>query len=563
MINIVQRLEFENIFPEEEKKNTLEYLSKVPRKILLKTIGYFNTYPLPNFDGFFSNYKIQEDIFNRVVKYSKENHVSEKPELISSQACLKLAELILSNSDVLLEKNKNSSIDEGEINLFKAILVANGELNKNQSLDNLSDSAHEKLVDCSIIFTFPVSDLAIFRDSGKEFLKLIYTTIIKVEYLFDFLNSKPEYVGIKNQLIASFNTQNQDDFFKEMKYLFGKLMELKTNNGYIFKVENTESEKFLNSMVSDDIGTDEDFTYIKIHPLYKIEEHTYSIVNYFYVVDKFYRSAKFKIKEIYEADDNLKSSYGNFFSFFNLEFSEKFLMKKILDDIYQKPYFIKKTNNERELDGEPDYYLRHGNSIFVFENKDVLIAKAVKSSADIILINNVLKQKFLRDGNHKVGIGQLVNTIEEILSKKFRIDEYVNSKNSLKIYPILLVHDRIFQSLGINYRLHTWYLEELQTRLGDDYNPSNIKGLTVIDIDTLILWAPHLKAKDRNFKNILDDHLTKLTKQYAINTSDLDYGKVLANKHLTAQTTPIAHREIPYQMPVELLVEKFKDVIKD
>ena len=359
-------------------------------------------------------------------------------------------------------------------------------------------------------------------------------------------------------MIASFNTDNEEDFFKEMKYLFGKLLELKTSNNYIFKVEDENSEKFLTSMTSDDILTDEDFTYIKINPIYKIEEHTYSIVNYFYVIDKFYRSSKFKIKEIYESDSDLKSKYGNFFNFFNKEFSENFLMKKVLDEIFHKPYFTKKPESDTELPGEPDYYLRHNNNIFLFENKDVLIAKAVKASADIEKINKTLKIKFLGDENHKVGIGQLINTIEEILEKKFRFDSYVNSKNNLKIYPILLVHDRIFQTLGINYRLNSWYLESLEERLSDKFNLSNIKSLTVIDIDTIILWSPYLKEKDKRFKDLLDSHLNKLNSKFKINTPNYEYGMEIANKRLTDKITPISYRNIPYNLPTELFIDKFK-----
>ena len=444
MIKIIQRLEFEDVFPEEEKQEVLFYLKKISRGTLLKSIGFFNTNNLPNFDIFFSNPEIAKDIYDRVVDYSKKNGIKKKPETVSKHASLKLSELILSNRKELLEDNENSSIDEDEINLFKAFLVVNREINKNQNLESTSDSNFEKLVDFSMIFNFPLSDLAIFENDDLEFLKLIYTTLVKVEFLFDFLNSEPEFENLKAHLIASFNTDNEEDFFKEMKYLFGKLLELKTSNNYIFKVEDENSEKFLTSMTSDDILTDEDFTYIKINPIYKIEEHTYSIVNYFYAIDKFYRSSKFKIKEIYESDSTLKLKYGNFFNFFNKEFSENFLMKKVLDETFHKPYFTKKPESDTELPGEPDYYLRHNNNIFVFENKDVLIAKAVKASADIEKINETLKIKFLGDENHKVGIGQLINTIEEILEKKFRFDSYVNSKNNLKIYPILLVHDRIF-----------------------------------------------------------------------------------------------------------------------
>ena len=58
-------------------------------------------------------------------------------------------------------------------------------------------------------------------------------------------------------------------------------------------------------------------------------------------------------------------------------------MKNLLEDIFEKKYYKKKLQRKNELDGEPDYYVRHNNTIFLFENKDVLIAKAVKSSANI------------------------------------------------------------------------------------------------------------------------------------------------------------------------------------
>ena len=563
MMKIIQRLEFENVFPEEEKQNAYFYLSKVSKETLLKCIGFFNTNNLPNFDNFFSNPEIAKDIYDRVDDYSKKNGIKNKPETVSKHASLKLSELILSNRKGLLEENENSSIDEDEINLFKAFLVVNGEINKNQNLESTSDSNFEKLVDFSVIFNFPLSDLAIFENDDLEFLKLIYTTLVKVEFLFEFLNSKPELDDLKKHLIASFNTDNEEDFFREMKYLFGKLLDLKTSNNYIFKVEDERSRNFLTSLTSDDIFTDEDFTYLKINPLYKINEHTYSVVNYFYVIDKFYRSSKFKIKEIYESDSSLKSKYGDFFSFFNKEFSENFLMKKILDEIFNKPYLIKKPESNAELSGEPDYYLRHNNNIFVFENKDVLIAKDVKASADIEKINEVLKTKFLEDENHKVGIGQLINSIEEILEKKFRFDSYVNSRNNLKIYPVLLVHDRIFQTLGINYRLNSWYLKSLEERLGDKFNLSNIRSLTVIDIDTIILWSPYLKEKDKRFKNIIDSHLKKLNLKFKINTSDYEYGMEIANKRLIDKITPITYRNIPYNLPTELFIDKFRSILKD
>ena len=44
-------------------------------------------------------------------------------------------------------------------------------------------------------------------------------------------------------------------------------------------------------------------------------------------------------------------------------------MRKVLDDIFDKPYFFKIKPKKIETPGEPDYYLRIGNKVFVFENK--------------------------------------------------------------------------------------------------------------------------------------------------------------------------------------------------
>lgn len=560
-MKVIQRLQFSDVFPEEKQEEVLFYLKKISKETLLKSIGFCSTNPSTNFDNFFTNNALQEGIYKRVVEYSKENQIAEKPELISKYASLKLAEHILSNKDIL--KNELKSVDEDELNLFKAFLVINSQLNGTQKLDNLNTNNFEKLVDFSLVLKFPESDLAISENHDWEFLKLVYSTIHKVEELFKFLNSNPEFEELKNQFLKSFNTSTEEEFIQEMKYLFGQLLNSKISKNYIFKITDKTSSDFLKSMTSEKIELDEDFTNLKNNPIYFLDNDLFSVVNYFFAVDKFYRSTKFKLKEIYNKIVPLKKKYGDFFGFFNKHFSENFLMKNLLDEIFEKKYFIKKPEREVELDGETDYYVRHNNTIFLFENKDVLIAKTIKSSANIEEINAYLQSKFVHDGEKSVGIGQLVNLIKEIQEKKFRFDDYVNKKNGLEIYPILIIQDRIFQSPGINYRLNNWYREIVQEELKEKYNPSNIKGLTVIDIDTLIVWSPYLKQKDKNFKEILKDHLQRMQTHKKVDTYDQKLGKYRVNRNLTEQISAISTRKIPFQLSTELLIEKFKDVIKE
>lgn len=561
MIQIIQRLQFENVFPDEGAQDAIVYLKNVSRETLLMSIGFCSTNPTTNFDNFFSNPALQNDINQQVASYIRKNKLTQKPEVISKYASLKLAELILANKEIL--QNERSSVDEDEMNLFKTFLIINGQLNGKQKLDNLNDDNFEKLVDFNLIFKFPESDLALFSNDDLEFLKLIYSTIHKVEELFNFLNSSSEFQELKEEFIKSFNLKSERSFIEQMKYLFGQLLNSKVTKNYKFKVTDKTSLDFIKSLSDENIEIDEDFTNLKNNPIYFLGENTFSVVNYFFVVDKFYRSTKFKLKEIYGNIKPLKRKYGDFFGFFNKYFSEDYLMRNLLNNIFDKKYFIKKPINDYELDGEPDFYLRHNKTVFLFENKDVLIAKSIKSSANIEEINGYLHSKFVHDGQKNVGISQLINSIEEIIEKKFRFDDYVNSKNGLEIYPILIIQDRIFQSPGINYRLNKWYRKLAQDKLGQKYNPSKIKGLTVIDIDTIIFWTSYLKEKDRRFKDLISDHLQRMQTYKKVDTSDIQIGYYRVNRNLTDQISPISARKIAFELPTDALIDKFRDVIKE
>lgn len=564
MIRIVQRLEFQQVFPKEEELSAIEYLSKISKDTLILSIGFFNTTPLPNFDNWFSNPQTQRDIIQIVVDYGRNNKIYEKPETCSPAACLMIAEAVLSNQKAFIEENKTPpDRDNDELNLFKAFLVLNKELNKRYNYQATSPDNLQKLVDLSIMFTFALSDLSALENSNEDFGKLVYTTLIKIEYLLDFLDSSEDYHPIRDEFFKYFNLKNREEFNKEVKYLFGKLFELKAHNGYRFKVENEKSKEFLDSLMDKDASTDNDFTFLKLNPIFKISEGLYLVVNFFFVVDKFYRGAKFAIKDIYNKNKLVRRKYGDFFSFYNKKFSEEFLMRKLLDNICDKPYYYKLLLQEKERDNEPDYYVRYHNVIFIFENKDVMIPQDIKASSDINLIHSTLKEKFLEDEGREVGIGQLVNGIYEIEQNSFKFDDYVNKKNCLKIYPILLVHDRIFQSLGLNYQLQTWYEEALSRKLGKDYDKSRIKGLTLIDIDTIILRSSYLKLKDRNFKDFLDNHLKTMISPIKVSEPNRHDAIQKVNEQLTNKIMPISYREVPYKFDIREIVDLFRDVLKE
>jgi hypothetical protein len=255
MINTLLRLEFEHVFPDENEKDVLHYLKQISSFTLLNIIGFSNTNPQPNFDNFASNLQVRNDIIERVIKYSKENNISEKPMLVSREASLRLAEIILSNRNELIVENQKDDRDADEINLLKSFLVINKQVNSKQNL-TASEDNFEKLVDMSIAMTFSTSDIGIFDNNDFEFNKLIYATIIRFELLIEFLQSQDEYSYLEKDLYLYFAQENSKEVSKQMKYLFGKLLELKVKNGFKFQVDDKDSLSFLNSIASNEIIED-------------------------------------------------------------------------------------------------------------------------------------------------------------------------------------------------------------------------------------------------------------------------------------------------------------------
>ncbi|WP_209404755.1 hypothetical protein [Pseudozobellia sp. WGM2] len=561
MIRTVQRLEFENIFPDEEPKDATYYLSKVSSSTLLGVIGFTTTDPQPNFDNFITDPDVSWDIIQRVTKYGKENEIPEKPEVISREASLRLAEIILANRTDLLDGNTNNHVTDDELNILKAFLIINKEVNEKQNFGDAQDNI-DRMAEMLITMSFSSADIGIYSHTDLEFGKLVYATLTKFEYLLAFLASKTEYDYLQNALCITFKVSDIEELRKQVKLLFAMLLRLKLNNSYKFSLEDPDNLKFLKSLASAEIEESADFTNLKNYPIYEIDENTFSIIDYFFAVDKFFKSVRFIMKDAYNKYHKLGPKDGSFFGFYNTEFSEEFLMKKVLDEVFHWKYMVKRQIADTR-DNEPDYYVRHGNKIYLFENKDILVAAGIKSSSDIAEIKKLLKKKFLKDDTRAVGIGQLIKSIEQIVENKFPYDDYVNQKKNLTIYPILLVSDRIFEIPGMNYILNQWYLELVKEKLADKYNRNLIRDLTFIDMDTLIYWLPHLKTKDGNLRKIIEEHHRGMNFQKKINTPDLKKAHEEANMYFHHNLSPISNRFEKYRFPRKLMVEKFRDVLKD
>lgn len=556
------RLEFSHIYPSSEKEELLEYLKRLSKNTIENIIGFFTTSNLPDYYNFFSNPEIQQTINQLIARYIYSNRILGNITLVSREAVLFLSEAILSNKEILIINNTNEeNPDEEELNLFKAFLVINEDINRNDNLTlDITEDSIEKIAEISVALKLSTADIGVYEDVNIELLKLAYVTSYKFEQLINFLKSNEEYKYLIEDLCEYFNQDAVEKLSAHVDFLLIQILCFKNNNSFKLRVEDEDSNNFLQSLTSSEIIVETDFLNLRNHPLYQIDEFTYSIVDPFFVLDKFTKSVKFILKESFNKKNNLNEKDRTFFNFYNKEFSEEYLMKKLLDDIFFKKYYIKQ-NDSSGNDKQPDYYYRYNNDIFIFEYKDVLIAKEIKTSGDIGQITDVLKKKFLVNPTDKkpIGIGQLINHIKAISENNFIYDENINLDKKHTIYPILLLSDRLLEIPGINYILNKW----LRNNLPEIHKNLIVNGLVIIDIDTLIFFAEYLKRKDKNFKKLLEDHIKKMkmiAKGYG-NTEREVYQTF--NNKISKKLAPFSSRFSNSMFDEKLFIERFSYLIKE
>jgi hypothetical protein len=236
----------------------------------------------------------------------------------------------------------------------------------------------------------------------------------------------------------------------------------------------------------DESITEVDFLKVRSNPLYKFEEDKYRIISPLFTIEMIYNGLFFRLKAI----NNQLPNSDKVPSFYNLktyEFSEQYVLAKLLKEIYGNRY-IQKSGSELDgiMAGAPDYYMRNGKYVHVYESKDILISKESKQSIDYRDLENELKIKlFENEKGSAKAVRQLVETIRKILN-----DEAVYDPNiplaKVQIFPVLILHYSMFNAAGLNRVINKWFVEELARLEELELDTSRVHDLVIIDIETLM-----------------------------------------------------------------------------
>jgi hypothetical protein len=509
-IGMRRLLGFKDFFPNEVPEDKLWYANKVGKEMLYKFACHFlsffrfNAIP-PNEDLLKEWFTFNEFSYDKSPSYHivageylrlQKLNAREFFQILAVESFLRLFTWLGQHDIPAIDKEDASAT----MHLFKLYLLFNDDVLKDYQVAADSSklaNGDVQLQRSMLAMSFPQSDL-----ENVDYAQVTLTQFFKAMKLLEFMEANSEYHQLLHKLLKEFHCDSKEEFLKSMGGAVVTSLQNKRPGWTVLKVKQEENfEKgclFLNrlSVLPDDETLYEQNDYLKLRsaPFQKIDEGHYRVIFDLFLIKKVYNGLYFELSAMARKDKTLFAK--DFTGSIRNEFSEAVLVYDVLNEIYsQVQGCVRITGNEFKaipMEREPDYYLRDGNKILLFESKDFFIRGDIKLSYDFNKIEAELKMERLEKA-----VKQLAHNIRRTIEKQLVLDTAYNI-NEIEIYPIIVVHDSLYSAAALNYWIYYWMQEEIEKMKQDpklagfDFN--RIVPLTIVEIDTLILDINQLKS---------------------------------------------------------------------
>jgi hypothetical protein len=465
--------------------------------------------------GLFSsvNADFAKEIFAHIVQL--ESEVKHPLMIYNHLSNLKLFEYAFNH----LEDAHELADQPSEINLFKAYLFLNQENNRiaNGNKYKVEQLPIQKKF-AAISFVLSIANYDIINYDKRD---VIVSQVIRSIYLFEFLEKNDRTKRVLQEFYAHYNCAHWTDFLKKILPVIFICYQRKVEGLSDITISRDNDFdnmcQFVDRLIIDDVDpfVDYDFINLRSKPLYKVQAGHYRVIFEIFLFELLHSGVYFKISNL-NSQLPRTERISDFRGFYCDEFSEKYLLYSVLKRIYEKKHicFSGEEILALGIEAEPDYYIRNGNKIFLFESKDVLMPAQVKASYDYELLEEEVKKKLYFDSaNGRIkqkAILQLINNIKRVLDKSFSFDQNYKALNAV-VYPIIVLHHRHWEIMGLNSIIQIWFSDELDRLKALGYSVSNIKPITIIGIDTIILYQDLLIFKKFKLDGLIDEFHSKTT----------------------------------------------------
>ena len=435
--------------------------------------------------------------------------------LIDRYSFLKLTSFLIAHHN----EEHHELTNEEKTRLFKAYLVLCDEyLERISSGESIPDKyTSDDMLKCYMPIQLLTNAIDAFSDSSLE--------VIKGKWFFvDFANTDKKFKQYVEDFIKAKGYPNAIEY---LGYIFNAIASATVNepptNIMMFGDSSGPWIKFMNSMCANpkDFVEDDDLNALRSKPVYKIADNKFAILFSKFFVDKLFPGLLFDmastLASIGTFDDEVVA-YRSIKQQVGERFSEQYMLYRTLVNTLSRRMPVRICGQDLHKvvkSGEPDYYARRNNRVFVFEFKDVRLDSQTISSCDYETIRQKLYNTFVfnEEGKPK-GVKQLAHVIEkklpEILSK---IDTAVPN-GKLKIYPVLVYTDGSFDIEGINYYLNG----EFRKVIGSVDDRFQVKDLVMVNLNLLMKLENYFRNGKIDLDKVVNEYLAFKESKDILNT---------------------------------------------
>ena len=435
--------------------------------------------------------------------------------LIDRYSFLKLTSFLIAHHN----EEHHELTNEERTRLFKAYLVFCDEyLERIGSGESIpAKYTSDDMLKCYMPIQMLTNAIDAFSDSSLE--------VIKGKWFFvDFASTDKKFKQYVEDFIKAKGYPNAIEY---LGYIFNAIASATINesptNIMMFGESSGPWINFMNSMCANpkDFVEDDDLNALRSKPVYKIADDKFAILFSKFFVDKLFPGLLFDmastLASIGTFDDEVVA-YRSIKQQVGERFSEQYMLYRTLVNTLSRrmPVRICGQDLHKVLkSGEPDYYARRNNRVFVFEFKDVRLDSQTISSCDYETIRQKLYNTFVfnEEGKPK-GVKQLANVIEnklpEIISK---IDTTVPG-GMLKIYPVLVYTDSSFDIEGINYYLNG----VLRSVIGSVDERFQVKDLVMVNLNLLMKLENYFRNGKIDLDKVVNEYLAFKESKEILNT---------------------------------------------
>ena len=435
--------------------------------------------------------------------------------LIDRYSFLKLTSFLIAHHN----EEHHELTNEEKTRLFKAYLVLCDEyLERISSGESIPDKyTSDDMLKCYMPIQLLTNAIDAFSDSSLE--------VIKGKWFFvDFANTDKKFKQYVEDFIKAKGYPNAIEY---LGYIFNAIASATVNepptNIMMFGESSGPWINFMNSMCANpkDFVEDDDLNALRSKPVYKIADNKFAILFSKFFVDKLFPGLLFDmastLASIGTFDDEVVA-YRSIKQQVGERFSEQYMLYRTLVNTLSRRMPVRICGQDLHKvvkSGEPDYYARRNNRVFVFEFKDVRLDSQTISSCDYETIRQKLYNTFVfnEEGKPK-GVKQLANVIEkklpEILSK---IDTAVPN-GKLKIYPVLVYTDGSFDIEGINYYLNG----EFRKVIGSVDDRFQVKDLVMVNLNLLMKLENYFRNGKIDLDKVVNEYLAFKESKDILNT---------------------------------------------